>query len=183
MPRDSYSVHQSAETPTFGCNLRAIQNEGMAEANDDKRTRHVDESRQPIWYSQPNAPAVRNGSRRLVNEQRQPVERTDDASQNLGRLIGKQSQRWRLSRQGDQPLRRRLANPAQTDRIGYPTFRRALHRSEGSSPGKVCRTAPASWRAWSSGNWARHTATVRQPANAANKPDTLAISADLYWRS
>src|SRR5208337_762562 len=35
------------------------QSEG---ANDDKRTRHVDESRQPIWYSQPNAPAVRNGS-------------------------------------------------------------------------------------------------------------------------
>jgi len=31
MPRDSHSVHQSAETPTFGCNLRATQNEGMAE--------------------------------------------------------------------------------------------------------------------------------------------------------
>jgi hypothetical protein len=31
MPRDSHSVHQSAETPTFGCNLRAIQNEGLVE--------------------------------------------------------------------------------------------------------------------------------------------------------
>jgi len=31
MPWDSHSVHQSAEAPTFGCNLRAIQNEGMAE--------------------------------------------------------------------------------------------------------------------------------------------------------
>ena len=31
MPRDPHSVHQTAETPTFGGNLRAIQNEGIAE--------------------------------------------------------------------------------------------------------------------------------------------------------
>ena len=107
------------------------QSEGT---NGDKRARRADKSRQPIWHPQPNSPAVRNGSARVVNEQRQPVERTDDASQNLGCLIGKQPQRWRLRRQGDQPLDRLLANSAQTDRIAYPICRPALPRSRTQFP-------------------------------------------------
>ena len=107
------------------------QSEG---ANGDKRACCTDESRQPICYSQPNAPALSNGSARVVNKQRQPVERTDDASQNLGCLIGKQPQRRRMRRQGDQPLHCSLANPAQTERIGCPTCRSALHRNPPQFP-------------------------------------------------
>jgi hypothetical protein len=61
----------------------------------------------------------------MVVEQRQPVERAQNAGQHFGCLVGEQPQGWRTGRQGEQPSHRLLARAAQGYWVGHPACRRA----------------------------------------------------------
>ena len=76
--------------------------------------------REIVRYVQPDAVTTGNGPSRIGDEHRQPVERMRNAGQHCSCPIGKQAQRRRGGRQSGHRPYGRLANAAQTSRVGHP---------------------------------------------------------------
>ena len=148
-------------------------------ADGNERAPAIDEGRQPIGHIKPEAATARDvRESRVGDQQRQAIEDAGQASQHSGGLVGNQPQRRRAGRHRDQRPDRRITQAC--------AFRSDRSSSRSASP---CRGAEENWSGMllqhsggllpeprPSGNAASRTATVRQPANAANKPSTACCS-------